>query len=267
MCKLAKAAKLSPSKVREFLHSKTSYTRFTQQTRKFKRMRAFERFKNEIWCMDLAYVDKLSKDNNGVKYYYRTVDAKGVKTKNSKETVKTFSRMITKKNRPKKNWVDQGTEFAGEFKKFCSPEGKEIYYTMSETKATFAERTTRSLKNILYLYIEGYRYKYIQNLPEFIASTNSRKNRCIDMKPNHVKNSDFISILYSKPLREYKWLNLELEIEFSFPRMIYPPGKVINRKLHENFSKLLPLLLKNLQHIQSKTNKKKLYMGNSTRRN
>ena len=33
---------------------------------------------------------------------------------------------------------------------------------------------------------------------------NSRNNRSIDMKPNHVKNSDFRSILYSKPLREYK---------------------------------------------------------------
>ena len=33
---------------------------------------------------------------------------------------------------------------------------------------------------------------------------NSRNNRSIDMKPNHVKNSDFMSILYSKPLREYK---------------------------------------------------------------
>ena len=49
--------------------------------------------------MDLAYVDKLSKDNNGVKYllvrqdlFDRTVDAKGKKTKYSKETVKTFSK-------------------------------------------------------------------------------------------------------------------------------------------------------------------------------
>ena len=33
---------------------------------------------------------------------------------------------------------------------------------------------------------------------------NSRNNRSIDMKLNHVKNSDFMSILYSKPLREYK---------------------------------------------------------------
>ena len=48
---VAKAAKLSPLKVREFLHSKTSYTRFTQATRKFERMRAFARFKNEIWSL------------------------------------------------------------------------------------------------------------------------------------------------------------------------------------------------------------------------
>ena len=208
---LAKAAKLSSLEVREFLHSKTSYTRFTQATRKFKRIGAFSRFKTEIWCMDLAYVDKLSKDNNGVKYllvrqdlFDRTVDANGMKTKDSKETVKTFSKMITKKNRPKKSWVDQGTEFAGEFKNFCSAEGIEIYSTMSETKAAFAERTIRSLRNILCRYMEDYGYKYIHKLPHFIATMNSRNNRSIDMKPNHVKNSDFMSILYSKPLREYK---------------------------------------------------------------
>ena len=121
---LAEAAKRSPSKVREFLHSKTSYTTFTQATRKFKRMRAFARFKIEIWCMDLAYVDKFSKDNNGVKYllvrqdlFDRTVDAQGMKTRYSKETVKPFSKMITKKNRPSKIWVDRGTEIAGEFNK------------------------------------------------------------------------------------------------------------------------------------------------------
>ena len=127
-----------------------------------------------------------------------------MKTKDSKETVKTFSKMITKNNRPKKNWVGQGTEFAGEFKKFCSAEGIEIYSTMTETKAAFAERTIRSLKNILYRYMEDYGYKYIHKLPQFIATMTSRNNLSIDMKPNHLKNSDFMSILYSKPLREYK---------------------------------------------------------------
>ena len=51
---LVKASNLSVSKVRHFLHSKHSYTKFILATRKFKRMKAFARFKNEIWCMDLA---------------------------------------------------------------------------------------------------------------------------------------------------------------------------------------------------------------------
>ena len=87
------------------MHSNSSSTIFTLATRKFKRMKAFARFKNEIWCMDLAYVDKLAKDNNGVKYllvrqdlFDRTVDAKGRKTKDSKETVRAYLTMITKKN-------------------------------------------------------------------------------------------------------------------------------------------------------------------------
>ena len=202
---LAKASRLSVSKVRQFLHSKDSYTKFTLAAQKFKRMRAFARFKIEIWCMDLADVDKLAKENNGVNYllvrqdlFDRTVNAEGMKTKDSQETVTAFSSMITKTNRPKKIWVDKGTEFAGAFKNFCAAEGIQVYSTMSETKAAFAERTIRSLKNILYRYVEDFGYKYIHKLPQFITSSNSRTNSSIDMRPNTVKNCDFMSILYSK---------------------------------------------------------------------
>ena len=66
---LAKASGLPVSKVRQFLHSKASYTKLNLVARKFKRMRASATFRNEIWCTDLAYVDKLTKENNGVKYF------------------------------------------------------------------------------------------------------------------------------------------------------------------------------------------------------
>ena len=59
---LVKASSLSVSNVRQFLDSKPSYTKITLE---FKSMKAFARFKNEIWCLDLAYVDKLAKDNYG----------------------------------------------------------------------------------------------------------------------------------------------------------------------------------------------------------
>ena len=72
-------------------------------------MKAFARFQNEIWCIDWAYVDKLAKDYNRVKYllgrqdlFDRTVDAKRMKTKDSKETARSFLTIIKKKNRPKK---------------------------------------------------------------------------------------------------------------------------------------------------------------------
>ena len=52
--------------------------------------------------------------------------------------------------------------------------------------------------------MEDYGYKYIRKLPKFIATMSSRNNRSVDMKPSHVKNSDFMSKLYSKPIREYK---------------------------------------------------------------
>ena len=76
--------------------------------------------------MDLAFVEKLTKDKKSVKYlpvrhdlFNKTVDAKGRKTKDSKETVRAFSAMITKKNQPKKCLVDKGTKLAGEFKNYA----------------------------------------------------------------------------------------------------------------------------------------------------
>ena len=208
---LVKASNLSVSKVRQFLHSKPSFTKFTLATRKFKRMKALARLKNEIWCMDLACVDKLAKDNNGVQYllvrqdlFDRTVDAKGMKTKGSKKTVRAFLTMITKKNRHTIIWVDKGTEFAGEFKKLCKAQGIQLYSTMTETKAVFAERTIRSLKIILYRYMEDNGDKYIHKLTQFVTTLNSRRNCSIDLISKNVKNSDFLSILYSKPLREFR---------------------------------------------------------------
>ena len=158
---LAKASRLPVSKVRQFLYSKASNTKFTLAARNFKRMRAFARFKTEIWCKDLAYVDKMAKENNGVIYllvrqdlFDRAVSAKEMKTKDSQGTLKAFLAMIAKKNRPINIWVDKGTEFAGAFKEFCAAEGIQVYSTMSETKAAFAGRTIRSLKNIPYRYME-----------------------------------------------------------------------------------------------------------------
>ena len=75
--------------------------------------------------MDLAYVDKLAKENNGVKYllvrqdlFDRAVNAKGKKTKDSQETVKTFSSMITKKIDQKRFGFTKGRSLLEHLKSF-----------------------------------------------------------------------------------------------------------------------------------------------------
>ena len=74
--------------MRQSLHSERSYIKFTLATHKLKTMKTFATLQDEIWCMDLAYVDKLAKDNDGVKYllfrqdvFDRTAVAEGMKKK------------------------------------------------------------------------------------------------------------------------------------------------------------------------------------------
>ena len=125
------------------------------------------------------------------------------KQKFPKKLWKTFYPRLQKRiNR--KSWIDKLTEFAGAFKKFCAAEGIQDYSTLSETQAAFAKHTLRSLKNILYHYMEDYGYRYIHKRPQFITTSNSTRNNMIDMRPNTVKNCDFMSVPYSEHLGEYK---------------------------------------------------------------
>ena len=62
-----KASNLPVSKVGQFSQLKSSYTKITLAKRKFKKKRDYVGFKNEICCMNLAYVAKLAKDRIKVK--------------------------------------------------------------------------------------------------------------------------------------------------------------------------------------------------------
>ena len=118
--------------------------------------------------------------------------------------------MISRKNTPEKLWVDKGTEYGGTFKKFCKEKSIEVYSTMSETKAAFAERAIQSLKDIFYRYIEDHGEKFINKLRQFVSTMNCRINISIGKSPRDVKKTDFLSILYSKPLTRYKKLKFKV---------------------------------------------------------
>ena len=91
-----------------------------------------------------------------------------MKSKNSTDAVAAFKKMLRKNSIPQKVWVDQGTEFGGEFWKLCRQKKINIYSTRSETKAAVAERAIRSLKNIIYRFLEENGYKYLVKISSLL---------------------------------------------------------------------------------------------------
>ena len=94
---LKKAIGLSKKQVAHFLLGKVSYTKYPHATRHFKRLTAIAKQIDEIWCIDLAFLDKLLDTNNGIKYvlvfddlFLRFVPVQPMKSKFSTDAVIAF---------------------------------------------------------------------------------------------------------------------------------------------------------------------------------
>ena len=112
--------------------------------------------------------------------------------------------MMRKKSMPAKVWVDQGTEFSGEFRKFGTDKKIKIYSTRSEKKAAVTERAIKSLKNTIYRYMEQHCDNYMRKMDSFLKTMNTRVNRSTGKAPKNVTNKDFLSISYRNPIKQHK---------------------------------------------------------------
>ena len=61
--KLQKVRNLKPSKLKLFLEGKNAHTKHKKYRKRFPTLKVIAYDINEIWLLDLAYVDKLAKDN------------------------------------------------------------------------------------------------------------------------------------------------------------------------------------------------------------
>ena len=87
--------------------------------KKFNKRKVYSQFKDNIWEVDLADMQSLSKKNKGIKYLLRAIDLCSkcafvipLKDKKGISIVNTFDKIIKQSNRkPNKIWVDQRSEF------------------------------------------------------------------------------------------------------------------------------------------------------------
>ena len=112
-------------------------------------------FRDNIWGVDLADMQSLSKYNKGIKYLLFAIDLfnqyawiVSLKDKRQITIVNALQKIISKGCEPNKIWVDQGGEFYNKlFKRFLKINNIEMFSTFSEG---FAERFIRTLKNKIF---------------------------------------------------------------------------------------------------------------------
>ena len=157
--------------------------------KKFNKSKVYSQFKDNIWGVNLADMQSLSKKNKGIKYILRAIDLYSkdafvvpLKDKKGISIVNAFNKIIKQYNRkPNKIWVDQGGEFYNRvFKKWLSYNDIIMYSTYNEGKSIVAERFIRTLRNKLYKHMTATgKNVYYDVLDDVVNEYNNTKHNTI----------------------------------------------------------------------------------------
>ena len=161
--------------------------------RKFNKRKVYSQFKDNIWGVDLADMQSLSRKNKGIKYLLCVIDLYSkyafvipLKDKKGISIVNAFDKIIKQSNRkPNKIWVDQGGKFSNNvFEKWLSNNDINMHSTYNEGKSVVAERFIRTLKNKLYKHMMATgKNVYYDVLDDVVNKYNNTKHSTIKMKP------------------------------------------------------------------------------------
>ena len=172
--------------------------------KKFDKGKVYSQFKDNIWGVDLADMQSLTRKNKGIKYLLCAIDLYSkyafvipLKDKNGIRIVNEFNKIIKQCNRkPNKIWVDQGGEFYNNvFKKWLSDNDIIMYSTYNEGKLVVAERFIRTLKNKLYKHMTATgKNVYYDVLDDLVNKYNNTKHSTIKMKPIDVRDNERVYI-------------------------------------------------------------------------
>ena len=119
----------------------------------------YSSFKDNIWGVDVADMQLISKYNKGIRYLLCAIDLFSkyvfvvpLKDKKGPTIINAFQSILDKsKRKPNKIWVDQGSEFYNNnFIKWLKDNDITMYSTYNKGESVAAERFIKTLKNKIY---------------------------------------------------------------------------------------------------------------------
>ena len=171
--------------------------------RKFKKRKLYSTFKDNIWGVDLADMQSISKYYKGIRFLLCVIDIFSkyawvvpFKDKKGISIVKAFQSILKQSNRKRnKIWVDKGSQFYNVyFKKWLRDNNIVMYSTHNEGKSVVAERFIRTLKSKICKYMTSIsKNVYIDKLDDIVDEYYNTYHTTIKMKPADVKDNTYIN--------------------------------------------------------------------------
>ena len=170
--------------------------------RKFNKRKVYSSFKGNIWGVDLADMQLLSKFNKGIRFlcvidiFSKYAFVVPLKDKKGVSIFNAFQSILDKSGRkPNKIRVDQRSEFYNHnFKKWLANNDISMYSSYNEGKSVVAERFIRTLKNKLYKHMTTVsKNVYYDVLDDIVKKYNNTRHSTIKMKPIDIKDNTYIN--------------------------------------------------------------------------
>ena len=174
----------------------------------FKRRKVYFSFKDNIWGVELADMQLISKYNKGIRYLLCVIDLFSryswvipLKNKKRESIAEGFEKRLDDSGNAKhsnrktnKIWVDHGSEFYNnKFKNFLKENDIQMYSTLKEGKSVVAERFIKTLKNKIYKHMTTIgKNVYIDVLDDIVKKYNNTVHSSIKMKPKDVTDIKYV---------------------------------------------------------------------------
>ena len=144
--------------IRKLAKSNLSYLLHRPSRRNFERNKVYASEIYSLWDTDLAFVQDVAKENDGVNYLLVVIDVFSkyvwvIPMKNKTVHTQVFDSVLSEGRKPEKLRTDKDTEFLNEsFRQYLKKKDIQFLTANNEPKANVVERVNRTLKSKLYCY-------------------------------------------------------------------------------------------------------------------
>ena len=190
---------VKPAQIRRVLQGLDTYAlnkaRYQPQERKRVVVRKFL----EVLACDLADMQRYADENDGYRYILVCGDvlsgriwAEPLKNKEARTTAAAMKRILDRLPKPPvKVWTDEGTEFAGAFKKLLEDRGIVLYHTQNEGKCAPAENRIRVLKGRIGRGADARgTWRWVDRLQQYVDNINETPHKVTKRRPIDVTEAN-----------------------------------------------------------------------------